>query len=103
MEGFEDDLEIIKFLESVDEFSALHIDQDHDSKSIPHDDVFLNKIPNPPIVQLPSNHIPKGIVPLERLFNGNNVAVNFKSSTHDFDVFKCNGWIFQFTSIYFDN
>jgi ribonuclease HI len=29
---FEDDLEIRKFLESVDEFSALHIDQDHDSK-----------------------------------------------------------------------
>jgi hypothetical protein len=28
---FEEDLEIRKFLESVDEFSALHTNQDHDS------------------------------------------------------------------------
>jgi hypothetical protein len=41
---FEDDPEIKRFLETVDEFFALHIDQDHDSKMNPHDDVFLNKI-----------------------------------------------------------
>ena len=87
---FEDDLEIIKFLESVDEFSALHIDQDHDSESIPHADVFLNKIANHHIVQLPSNHIPKGLVPSERLFDGNDVAVKFKGSIHDSDVSECN-------------
>jgi hypothetical protein len=56
---FKDDLEIRKFLESVDEFSALHIDQDHDSKGDPHVYVFLNKIANHHIVELPSNHIPK--------------------------------------------
>jgi ribonuclease HI len=39
---FEDDNEIKKFLESVDEFSALYIDQGHDSESSPHVDVFLN-------------------------------------------------------------
>jgi hypothetical protein len=49
---FEDDLEIKIFLETVDEFSALHIDQDHESKSNPHVDVFLNKIANHHIVQL---------------------------------------------------
>jgi hypothetical protein len=87
---FEDDLEIIKFLESVDEFSALHIDQDHDSESNPHADVFLNKIANHHIVQLPSNHIPKGLVPLEILFDGNDVAVKFKGSTDDVDVSECN-------------
>jgi hypothetical protein len=43
---FEDDFEIKIFLETVDEFSALHIDQDHDTKSSPHADVFLNKIAN---------------------------------------------------------
>jgi hypothetical protein len=31
---FEDDLEIKRFLETVDEFSALHIDQDPDSEII---------------------------------------------------------------------
>jgi len=47
---FEDDLEIKRFLESVDEFSALHIDQDPDSEINPHADVFLNKIANHHIV-----------------------------------------------------
>jgi hypothetical protein len=78
---FEDDLEIIKFLESVDDFSALHIDQDHDSEGDPHTDVFLNKIANHHIVHLPSNHIPKGLVPLEILFDGNDVVVKFKGPT----------------------
>jgi hypothetical protein len=41
---FEDDLEIKRFLETVEEFSALHIDQDHDSASNPHANEFLNKI-----------------------------------------------------------
>jgi ribonuclease HI len=43
---FEDDIEIKIFLETIDEFSALHIDQDHDSESNPHADAFLNKISN---------------------------------------------------------
>jgi hypothetical protein len=42
------------------------------------------------IVQLLSNHIPKGLVPLERLFDGNNVAVNLKGPTEDADVAECN-------------
>jgi hypothetical protein len=87
---FEDDLEIKKFLEFVDEFSALHIDQDHDSEGDPPADVFLNKIANHHIVQLPRNHIPKGLVPLEILFDGNNVVVNFKDPTEDVDVAECN-------------
>jgi hypothetical protein len=87
---FEDDLELKKFLETVDEFSALHIDQDHDSEITPHADVFLNKIANHHIVQLPSNHIPKGLVPLERLFDENDVAVKGKVSTDDADITECN-------------
>jgi hypothetical protein len=43
---FKDDLEIIRFLESVDEFSALHIDQDHGFEGDPSPKVFLNKIAN---------------------------------------------------------
>jgi ribonuclease HI len=87
---FEDDLEIKRFLETVDEFSALHIDQDPDSEINPHADVFLNKIANHHIVQLPSNHIPKGLVPLERLFDRNDVAVKGKVSNEDVDVAECN-------------
>jgi hypothetical protein len=87
---FEDDLGIRRFLESVDDFFALHIDQDQDSKGDPPPKTFLNKISNHHIVQLPSNHIPKGLVPLERLFDGNDVAVKLKGQTEDADVAKCN-------------
>jgi hypothetical protein len=63
----------------VDEFSDLHIDRDQDIEGIPHDGVFLNKKVDHHIVQLPSNHIPKGLVPLERLFDRNDVVVKVKS------------------------
>jgi hypothetical protein len=85
---FEDDLEIIEFLESVDEFFALHIDKDHDLEGDPHHEVFVNKITNHHIVQLPRNHIPKGLIPLERLFDGNDVEVKGKVSNGNADVTK---------------
>ena len=87
---FKDDLEIRRFLESVDEFSALHIDQDPDLEGDPQRGVFLNKIANHHIVQLPRNHIPKRLVPLERLFDGNDVAVKGRVSNGEADVTECN-------------
>ena len=50
---FEDDLEIKIFLETMDDFYSLHIDQDHDYEKIPHVDIFLNKIVDHHIVQFP--------------------------------------------------
>jgi hypothetical protein len=41
-------------------------------------------------VQLPSNYIPKGLVPLEILFDGNDVALKGKVSTDDVDITKFN-------------
>jgi ribonuclease HI len=87
---FEDDLELKNFLETVDEFFALHIDQDHDLEITPHADVFLNKIANHHTMQLPSNHIPKGLVPLEILFDGNDVALKGKVSIDNVDIIECN-------------
>jgi hypothetical protein len=87
---FEDDIEIKKFLETVDEFSDMHIDQDQESEEIPHADVFMNKIANHHIVQFPSNHIPKGLVPLERLFDRNDVVVKVEGSTEEAGVTECN-------------
>jgi hypothetical protein len=74
---FEDDQEIEKFLQSVDDFSASHIDEDPDIEREPdhHPGEFVNKIVDHQIIQLPSNHISKGLIPLERLFDGNDVAV----------------------------
>jgi len=87
---FEDDLEIKRFLETVEEFSALHIDQDPTSEADPYADDILNNIVDRHIVQLPNNHIPKGLVPLERLFDRNDVALKEKISDDDVDTTQCN-------------
>jgi hypothetical protein len=87
---FEDDLKLKKFLEFVDEFYALHIDQDHDSKNNPQADVLLRKIAHHHIVHFPRNHIPKGLVPLERLFDTNDVEEKFRGSTDDTEVVEYN-------------
>jgi hypothetical protein len=87
---FEGDLEIKNFLDTVDEFYDLHIDQDQETKEIPHVDDFVNKIVDHHIVHLPSNHILKGLVPLERLFYKNDVVVKVKGSDEEADVTECN-------------
>jgi hypothetical protein len=74
----------------MDEFSDFHIDQDQAAKESPHADVFLNKIFDHHIVQFPSNHIPKGLVPLERLFDRNYVVVKVEGSTEEDVVTECN-------------
>jgi hypothetical protein len=87
---FEDNLEMKNFLQAVDEFSALHIDQDPDLEGHPCPEVFLNKTSNHHIIHLPSNHIPKGLVPLERLFDGNDVAIKGEVSNEGVDLVECN-------------
>jgi hypothetical protein len=87
---FEYDLEIKIFLETVEAFSALHIDQDLDDENNPHVDKFLNKTADHKIVQFPSNHIPKGLVPLEILFDSNDVVVKVRGSNVDVDLIECN-------------
>ena len=68
----------------------MHIDQDPDTEEIPHPEVFLNKIANHQIIQLPNNHIPRGLIPLERLFDGNDVAVKGRILGDDSDTTECN-------------
>jgi ribonuclease HI len=87
---FEYDLEIKRFLETVDEFSSLHIDQDLDPEINPHTGAFLKKTVDHHIDQFPNNHIPKGLIPLERLFEKNDVAAKGKISNGDAGVAKCN-------------
>jgi hypothetical protein len=87
---FEDDLEIKIFMDTLHKFSSSHIDQDQDTEEIPHVDIYMNKNVDHYIVHLPSIHIPKGLVPLERLFDRNDVFVNIKGSTKYDDVTGCN-------------
>jgi hypothetical protein len=87
---FEDDHEIKRFLETVEEFSALHIDQDTVSEAKLDDGNFLSKIAERDIVQLSNNHISKGLVPLERIFDRNDVTLKGKISDDDGDITQCN-------------
>jgi hypothetical protein len=87
---FEGDLEVKRFLETVEEFLEMHIDQDVVLEEEPNGGNLLNKIAGRDIVQLPSNHIPRGLVPLERLFDNNDVSVKGKVSEEDVDTIQCN-------------
>ncbi len=66
---FEDDDEVNRFLQVIDEFSEIQIDQKNETlEECPHPQL-KDRIVHDSIVQLPSNHIPKGLVPLEKLFD----------------------------------
>jgi ribonuclease HI len=65
---FEDDIEVKSFLETVEEFSEMHIDQDAILEEEPDGGNLLNKIAGRDIVQLPNNHIPRGLIPWRGFF-----------------------------------
>ena len=75
---FEDDVELTRFLAVVDDFVDLQIDQENQHDYEVDEPKFKSKIAAHEIVQLSTNKIPKGLVPLERLFDNNDVAVNCK-------------------------
>jgi ribonuclease HI len=87
---FEDDAELTRFLAVVDEFAELQIDQDNEHDDEVEQPKLKNKIAAHEIVQLSTNRIPKGLVPLERLFDNNDVAVKLQSAEKESDVFKYN-------------
>jgi hypothetical protein len=75
---FSDDLELQIFFHTIDEFSNISIDQesqggedeelkDQQASHLP------KKVSGHDIVELKTNDIPRGIVPLERLFDSNDV------------------------------
>ena len=70
---FEDDIEPSQFLQVVDEFSDMHIDQENLNVEESQKPKLKGKMGKHNIVQLPSNHIPRGLVPLEKFFYHNDV------------------------------
>ena len=80
---FENDGELSKFLQSVDEFSDIHIDKEklnlEESKQLK----LKDEVTEHNIVQLPRNYIPRGLVPLEELFDHNDVP--FKPAKREVD------------------
>ena len=70
---FEYDDEINRFLQVIDEFSEMHIDLEKKTIEEWNQSKLKDEIGQDNIVQIPSNHTPKGLVPLEKLFDHNDV------------------------------
>jgi hypothetical protein len=93
---FEDDKQVERFLQMSDEFTNVNIDYEcccaEYENEVAHgnDDPFQDQIVGRDIVQLNNNIIPKGLIPLEKLFDENDVARNPKITMNDEDVEDCN-------------
>lgn len=78
---FEDDQHIRRFLELIEEFSSTHIDQDgirsttgeEEEEGKYYEFSFEEHIAGQKILQLKRNFILRGLVPLEQLFDQNDV------------------------------
>ena len=81
---FENDAELSKFLQLVDEFYDIHIDQENLNMEESKQLKLKDKVADQNIVQFPSNYIPQGLVPLEELFDHNDIA--FKPAKKELDT-----------------
>jgi hypothetical protein len=73
----------------------LNIDEEYcgeeeDAAVFVNDGYFKNQITGKDIMQLKNNIIPKGLVPLEKLFDNNDVATSPKITGNDGVVEDCN-------------
>jgi hypothetical protein len=88
---FKDDEEIQRFLKTIEEFSNISIDQDdEDAEAEIHAaEVLQDTIVGHKIIELKTNHLPKGLVPLERLFDHNDVSRKVVIQTEETNVVDC--------------
>ena len=87
---FHDDQEIKKLLELTGEFSTSLIDQDEDTEIYENASYFKNSIGNHDIIEFKGIFIPKGLVPLERLFSNNDALLNPNVQYFEDNVISCN-------------
>ena len=82
------------FLQVVDQFSVLEIDEDRSeiNENASENDTsdFSSKIVDHDIIQLSNDFIPKGLTPLEKLFDQNDVLRNIESISSEEDIEEIN-------------
>jgi hypothetical protein len=92
---FEDDEQIKQFLEMVDEFSETHIDQENQNDPTwimqegEDPQKFQDKIVNHRMLVLKNNQIPKGLIPLERLFDQDDIPLKSTLQPQPEEVEDC--------------
>jgi hypothetical protein len=72
------------------EFANLQIDLENVHDEGTEKPKIRSKIGEHEIVQLSTNKIPKGLVPLERMFDNNDVVVKLEKKEEDSNVFQLN-------------
>ena len=87
---FEDDIEIKRFLELTHEFSNSLIDQEEDEGDGEVEEIAENEIAGHKIIELKSNFIPKGLVPLERIFSKDDTLLKPVVQSSEENVVDCN-------------
>jgi hypothetical protein len=87
---FDDDEELVIFLEVIDEFSSLHIDHENENIEKFKRDKLKEKIGCHNIIQLPNNQIPRGLVSLEKIFDQNDVPLKPDKKEEDHVVLQYN-------------
>ena len=87
---FEDEIEIKRFLELIDEFSNSLIDEDEDEEDGQVDEFAEDEIAGHKIIELKSNFIPKGLVPLERIFTKDDTPSKPVVQSSEENVIDCN-------------
>ena len=87
---FEDEIEIKRFLELTHEISNSLIDQEEDEGDEEVVEIVENEIAGHKIIELKSNFIPKGLVPLERIFSKDDTFLKPVVQSSEENVVECN-------------
>jgi hypothetical protein len=89
---FSDDLELQIFLQTIDEFSIISIDQEgeDDESSYQQTSHMMNKVVGHNILELKTNHITRGLVPLEWLSDNHDVSREATIKNQEEELMDCN-------------
>jgi hypothetical protein len=89
---FEDDKQIIIFLQMKEEYENAQVNEEifynknENADIVSILDGYVNQIARREIIQLKNNTIPKGLMPLEKLFDDNEVAKNPRVTLNEVEV-----------------
>jgi hypothetical protein len=86
---FEDDQEIKIFMECVEEFVDIQVDQEEDIVETAKKKSFQNTFAGQKIMELKTNRIPKGLVPLEKLFDKNYLYLKSNNKVDTGSIMDC--------------
>ena len=81
------------FVQMSSEIESLKIDQENmndNKESAKPEPTYLTQLVGKDIIQLKSNFFPRGLVPLEDIFDSNDVAKSPKVAPRDEEVEECN-------------